>query len=212
MKGKLIMSLILIKLISCDSNRHNIDKQYPCNSKLSLKIIEKSERVLLDSNYYIVQINAMESSEYYEPYLLFYNKKQLKLEFTTYNPGKVLNIKDSLVIGYYNENRSGITETKLKNKYRLTFKKKEPNKSNNIKKDSLVLVRINYDTLYFHSRNSNFKNKKVNVKFHINQVVFSNFKVNKLTKFTFQDSLLVYTDYMIDESFVKKKLWQYITK
>ena len=70
MKSKLIVSLILTKLISCNSNRYNIDKQYTYDSNLSMEIIEKSERVLLDGNYYVVQINALKSSEYYEPFIV----------------------------------------------------------------------------------------------------------------------------------------------
>lgn len=42
--------------------------QFPIKSKLTYDIFIKAERVMRDSNYVILQINAQSGTEFYEPY------------------------------------------------------------------------------------------------------------------------------------------------
>jgi hypothetical protein len=207
---RFFLYLSLAIYTSCNSPHSKILKEYPSNVRLTWDVFRKSERIIIDNNYYILQINALYKSEYYEPYLLFYNRKK-KLDFSTYNPGTVINIRDSIVKGYYSEFRSKKTETSLPNSYKMSFLKKVPTNSNNIDGKELFLIKVYNDTIFFKSKEQNPNSNDV-VKFHMNDLIFSPHLKNTLEIIEISDTVVNFFHYKTDESALKQSLWEYINK
>lgn len=202
--------LLSVFFSSCVFFKNDNDTPYPKESKLTFDVFKISERFIEDQNYYILQLNHRRNTEYYEPYILFYNKNDLRLEFSVYNPGKVISIKDSVVLGYYNGNRSKSKKIKLENGYNFLFEKQEPGSSQNITHGDISSFEIKKDTLIFKLFDSH--NQK-NVKYQVSQIVFSPFRENNIEIYDIYDGKLIYNIYSVDELALKRSLWRnYIEK
>lgn len=94
---KIFCVVILLFVVGCKLHNDDIEEQFPINSKLTYEVFLEAERVMKDSNYVFLQVNAQHGTEYYEPYLLFYNIKYLKLEAYCHNPGKVVSINNKTI-------------------------------------------------------------------------------------------------------------------
>jgi len=180
-----------------------IDDLYPNGIELTFETFKKCERLIVDKNYFILQVNANYGTDRYDPYLLFYRKDDLLLEFKVYNPGKVFSVKNNLVCGFYNENRSHATKTKLENNYTFLFDKKEPQSSRNIFGGTLSSFKVDGQYLFL-----KLKDRSTYVKYHINEIVFSPFDKNNIEIYHFYTDALTYTYYALDELELKKSIWE----
>jgi hypothetical protein len=118
----------------------------------------------------------------------------------------VLSVKNRVITGYYNEYRSKKINYKLKNGYQFSFEKSEPSNIARTELGVLSLSKIQKDTLIF-----KFGKNESEVKYHINDVVFSTFNKNLIHVYNFSDSAIVYKSYEINEIIVKKYIWNYIS-
>jgi hypothetical protein len=178
--------------------------QFPIKSKLTYDIFIKAERVMRDSNYVILQINAQSGTEFYEPYLLFYNTDDLKLESYHYNPGKVVSVNNKTILGYYNQFRSEKTREKLKNGYNFYFEAKEPTHVRKKSEGKILSYEIKNDSIYLEVKDTSVIK---NLNYHVNDVVFSDFRTDDMDVYFFSDSLLTYKSYKVAESKLKESIW-----
>lgn len=204
---KLYLFILIYFLFGCDTFHNEIEKRFPIGSILDDSTFISSERFFEDDKYYILEINAFSETEYYEPYLLFYRKNDLKLEFLIYNPGKITHLKNKKVIGYYNEFKSKKTYKTLKNGYLFSFEREVPSKISTIQGGSIELDRVEDDSLYF-----KIINKEDEIKYHINQICFPSFNKNQIEIYNISDSILVYKEFDTDVKLIKESIWKSISR
>lgn len=197
--------ILMFLAFSCNTYHNDIEKKYPINSVLNDSTFFSSERFMIDEEYYMLQINAFSNSDYYEPYLLFYRKQDLKLDFLIYNPGKIISLDNKKVIGYYNEFKSKEMYQNFDNGFLLSFEKKIPSKISTIQEGKIKFDKIENDTLFFQ-----MIDKPNEVKYHINQITFPYYDKNQMEVYQIPDSALVYKEFEIDAMNIKEQIRNYL--
>jgi hypothetical protein len=204
---KLYIFILIILLGGCKPDNNNLEKQFPIHSQLTFDKFAIAERVMIDSDYCILQINAKHGSEFYEPYLLFYNIEDLKLEAYYYNPGKVTSIKNKTISGYYNQYRGEKTKEKLKNGYNYLFESQEPTDVDKKFQGNVLSYEIKSDSLYLKVKDFHLTKS---LKYNINDIIFSDVDKDSIEVYVFSDSRLTHKYYKVSRSDLKEYVWKKI--